>query len=166
MLRFALVGLACAGLGFVVPSVAFAGGSAPKVEKKKADPAVEHYNRGCKELFAGRYEAAIPHFRKALKEKEAFPEAHNNLAFCLRRQGEESFQEALQHYDRAVALAPDLAEPRMYRGVLYVQLGRADDAAAELAVLKKLRSNLAAELQWVIDNKKEKTPDRFFGVFK
>ena len=66
----------------------------------------------------------------------------------------------------AISLNGELAEPYMYRGVLYVQMGNVDMAKKDHAALKKLESPLAAELEWVIVKGKEKEPDQLFGVVK
>ena len=141
----------------------FAGGS-PEKEEEPADPSIKHYNRGTRLLFSGRYGSAIKPLRKALAANARFAEAHNNLAFCLRKQGEDYYAEALKHYHKAVSLKAKLPEPYMYRGVLHVQMGNTDLANKDLATLKKLDEDLAEELEWVIENGKEKEPDQFFGV--
>ena len=102
--------------------------------------------------------------RRALRQQEEFAEAHNNLAFVLRKQGEDHFAEALQHYNRAIELNAELAEAYMYRGVLYVHMGDAAAAEADREILEALNSSLAAELRWVIDHGHEKEPEHFFGV--
>lgn len=52
----------------------------------------------------------------------------------------------------------------MYRGVLCVQMGRLDNARRDHATLTTLNPELAAELEYVIANGREKEPERFFGV--
>lgn len=124
----------------------------------------EAYNTGTKLLKKLEFAAAEKNLREALQIKEAFPEAHNNLAFALRKQGEEKFPTALQHYNRAIELNPKLSEAYMYRGVLYIQMGKPDLAKADHTTLSGLSTELATELEWVIENGKEKEPAQFFGV--
>ena len=50
----------------------------------------------------------------------------------------------------------------MYRGVLYIQMGRKMDAQADLAALQKLNPQLAKDLAEVIETGKEE--DRFYGL--
>ena len=50
----------------------------------------------------------------------------------------------------------------MYRGVLYIEMGRQSDAEADLAALQKLSPRLAKELVEVIKTGKEE--DRFYGL--
>ena len=59
-----------------------------------------------------------------------------------------------------------LAEAYMYRGVLHTAMGNTRDAQKDLQRLTRLNADLAKELQWVIDNGKEKEPAQFFGVAK
>jgi tetratricopeptide (TPR) repeat protein len=127
---------------------------------------VTAFNEGTKALFALRYAEAERQLRAAVRHRETFAEAHNNLAFVLRKQGADRFGEALQHYDRAIELNPGLAEAYMYRGVLYVQMADPEKAAADLETLRSLNANLAAELEWVIANGREKEPEQFFGVVR
>ncbi|MGB5985447.1 MAG: tetratricopeptide repeat protein, partial [Desulfobacterales bacterium] len=89
---------------------------------------------------------------------------HNNLAYVLRKQGPDFFEEALKHYTRAIELKPDLAQPYMYRGVLFVQMGNKEAALQDHEKLLTLDEKLAQELQYVIENGMEKEPEQFFGV--
>ncbi len=122
------------------------------------------YNDGVDLMRAKEFESAERQFRKALAMKERFAEAHNNLAFTLRKQGPEHFDEALMHYNRAIKLNPDLPEPYMYRGVLYVQMDNKTLALKDHQKLLDMGSPLAAELEYVVVNGKEKEPEQFFGV--
>ncbi len=74
------------------------------------------------------------------------------------------YAEALKHYNRAIELKPRLAEPYMYRGVLHVQMGNQQLALKDHQKLVALGSELAAELEYVITNGREKEPEKFFGV--
>jgi Tfp pilus assembly protein PilF len=125
---------------------------------------VMQYNRGVELMMDKEFEDAEKYFRKALDQRESFAEAHNNLAYVLRKQGSKHFDEALAHYNRAVELKPGIAEPYMYRGVLYVQMGDKQSARKDLAQLNDMRSVLAKELAYVIEHGKEKVPEQFFGV--
>jgi Flp pilus assembly protein TadD len=132
--------------------------------KPSVAPEVREYNRGVGQMLDKKYAKAEDRFRKALSRKEKFPEAHNNLAYVLRKQGPEYYEEALVHYNRAIELEPELAEPYMYRGVLYVQLENRELAEKDYQSLQQLDQELAVELRYVIDNGKEKEPEQFFGI--
>ena len=124
----------------------------------------EAYNEGTKLLKKLEFVAAEKKLREALAIKEDFPEAPNNPAFVLRKQGAEKFALALQHYNRAIDLNPKLAEAYMYRGALYIQMGKPELAKTDHATLASLSTEMAKELEWVIKNGKEKEPEQFFGV--
>jgi tetratricopeptide (TPR) repeat protein len=125
---------------------------------------VKIYNDGVALMMDKKFVEAEKHFRKALSLNERFAEAHNNLAYTLRKQGPEHYDEALKHYNRAIALNPGLDEPYMYRGVLYVQMGKKSLAMEDHSILAARNSPLADELQFVVENKREKEPEQFFGV--
>lgn len=127
---------------------------------------VKAYNKGVKAMKSGKLEKAQKAFEDALEAKEDFPEAHNNLGYCLRKQGAKNFDEALEHYNRALELKPELAEAYMYRGVLFLQKGEADKAKADLETLQKLSPKLAAELQRVIDSGQEKDAKEYYGLIE
>ena len=141
-----------------VAATALPGGS-PKTES-------EIYNEGVDLMKDLNFKKAEKKFRKALEDKEDFAEAHNNLAYCLRKQGEENYAEAMKHYNRAIELKPDAPEPYMYRGVLFVQMGNKEKALKDHQKLLDLGADkLAAELEYVVTNEQEKEPEQFFGVF-
>ncbi|GAB7219185.1 hypothetical protein VcTj87_10060 [Vibrio comitans] len=111
-----------------------------------------------------KFSKAEKKFRSAIKKDTSLAEAHNNLAYTLRKQGSKNYKSALTHYNKAINLNPKLPEPYMYRGVLYVQMGDKQRALADHQTLVDMRSPLAAELEYVVKNGREKTPDQFFGV--
>lgn len=151
--------LICIGLS--VP--AFGAGSP---SKPSVTPEVEDYNQGVKLMLDKEFDKAEAQFRKALSRKDKFAEAHNNLAYVLRKQGPERYDEALAHYNRAIELKSKLPEPYMYRGVLYVQMNNKNMAQKDYQTLQQMNSDLADELRYVIDNGREKEPEQFFGVSK
>lgn len=125
---------------------------------------IKYYNKGVELMLNKKFSSAEKRFRKALASRERFAEAHNNLAYVLRKQGPDHFEESLRHYNRAIELNPSLAQPYMYRGVLYVQMGKMSLAQKDHVKLKDLDESLAVELQYVIENGEEKEPEQFFGV--
>ena len=147
---------------FFSVSLAMAAGS-PSV-KPSVSKHVKYFNAGVTLMMDKQFRRAEDQFRKALARNERFAEAHNNLAYTLRKQGPEHYAEALRHYNRAIELKPDLAEPYMYRGVLHTQMGNRKLALDDHNKLVALNSPLAAELQFVVENGREKEPEQFFGV--
>jgi tetratricopeptide (TPR) repeat protein len=149
----------------LLPSLAALGaGSQKKVASKGGDPSIVPYNQGIDLMLAKQYAAAEQKFEQAIKVRPQFAEAHNNLAYTLRKQGPAHYQEALEQYDTAIRLNPNLPEAYMYRGVLYAQTNRKADAQADWKKLQKLNPNLAKELEEVIATGKEE--DRVYGLAK
>ena len=146
---------------FIVPNVMAAGSasSTPAVSKD-----IKIYNKGVKLMLDKKFVKAEKRFREALEINERFAEAHNNLAYTLMKQGAGHFDEALMHYNRAIELNPNLPEPYMYRGVLYVQMGNKSLALKDHEKLLAMDSPLAEELEYVVINGNEKEPEQFFGV--
>jgi tetratricopeptide (TPR) repeat protein len=141
---------------------ALGAGSAKQPVGKGSDPSITVYNQGVELMLAKKFPQAEAKFEQAVKENPRFAEAHNNLGYTLRKQGAGNYQKSLEHYNTAIELKPKLAEAYMYRGVLYVEMGRKSDAEADLATLQKLSPRLAKELSEVIETGKEE--DRFYGV--
>lgn len=127
------------------------------------DP-IRLYNQGVELLKQKQFAEAQQVLERVLQIDDDFPQAHNNLAYTLRKQGEEQFDRALSHYTQAIELDPTLPEPYMYRGVLHVQMGNLELAEADLEQLKELESPLVEELTYVIEQGQEKEPEQFFGV--
>ena len=146
---------------FIVPN-AMAAGSASSTPAVSKD--VKIYNKGVKLMLDKKFAKAEKQFREALDINERFAEAHNNLAYTLRKQGADNFDEALMHYNRAIELNPNLAEPYMSRGVLYIQMGNKSLALQDHEKLLAMGSPLAEELEYVVVNGREKEPEQFFGV--
>ena len=139
-----------------------AAGSAKKSMSASKD--VKFYNKGVNLMLDKKFVKAEKWFRSALDRNEKFPEAHNNLAYTLRKQGAGHFAEALVHYNRAIELNPKLPEPYMYRGVLHMQMGNKSLALKDHEKLIEIKSPLANELEYVVLNGREKEPEQFFGV--
>jgi Flp pilus assembly protein TadD len=134
-----------------------------KAAKMGSDKINDAY-RGVKLMLAKKFAKAEKQFRRSLRINERFAEAHNNLAYTLRKQGERHYEEALAHYNRAIELKPGLPEPYMYRGVLHIQMGNRDLALKDHKTLLSLIPSLAEELETVITEGREKEPEQFFGV--
>lgn len=140
-------------VALVAVSAAHAAGSKPKEEPKNTAESV--FNGGVDQMKAGRYEAAAKVFAKVVKMKGDFAEAHNNLAYCLRKQGDDNYDEALKHYNKAIELDPKLAQAYHYRGVLHTLAGNKKAAKQDHKTLMDLDRELADELLTVIASGEE-----------
>jgi tetratricopeptide (TPR) repeat protein len=128
--------------------------------------AVIAYNAGVALLLDKKYGEAQRKFEDALAADEQLAEAHNNLAFSLRMQSPANRGLALQHYDRALQLKPDLAQAYMYRGVLFTQMGDLDRARADHARLLTLDRALATKLERVIAGEGRDEKDGVAGQYE
>jgi len=135
-----------------VPAVFAAGSTSITTPQAPAKTQVgtNPFTEGVALMKARKYAAAQVKFEAALKENPNLAEAHNNLAYCLRKQSPENFASSLEHYNEALRLNPKLAQAYEYRGVLFVELGRKADAEKDLETLKQLSPKLAADLSRAI----------------
>jgi tetratricopeptide (TPR) repeat protein len=142
----------------IATSAAFGAGSAAgsgALKREQGAQPVQVYNQGIQLMHSKKFAEAQVKFQQALSENPNFAEAHNNLAYSLRKQGPQNYAKALEHYNKAIQLKPALAEAYEYRGVLFLKLGRKVDAEKDLATLKTLNPKLATELEHVIQTGNE-----------
>lgn len=134
-----------------------------------APDVIEAYNRGVDALDNKDFAAARRYFEAALELNEKFPEAHNNLAFALRMISLENAESSLDHYARALELAPGFPQALYYRGILYVQLERPAEAENDRAALAAVDSdeakNYAEELAKVIRKGKPKSSQDALSIY-
>ena len=147
---------------FLISTTAPVEAAGSKKKKSEPGPAYQQYNEGVSLMEAGDFSAARARFEAALEEKDDFAEAHNNLAYSLRKHGKEHYAAARKHYDRAIELDPKLAQAYMYRGVLNVMEGDEAAAKADHAELLQLDTDLAAQLLAVIASGEE--PEDLSGL--
>jgi tetratricopeptide (TPR) repeat protein len=84
-----------------------------------------------------------------------FAEAHIYLGYSLEVQGSQNYLKALEHYNRAIQLKPNVPEAYEYRGVLLVKMDRKSVAKKDLVTLKTLNPELAVELERAMKSGKE-----------
>lgn len=164
-LSLLIVTLASAAPSTPPPSSSGGSGGGDKPAKRDAIE-VSFYNDGTLLLFKKEWPAAQQQFAAALAINEKMAEAHNNLAYVLRKQGPANHAKSLEHYNRAIELKPKLAEAYMYRGALHALSGRADLAKADYDRLVKMKSKLAPHLKKVMETGQEEEPEQFYGVLK
>ena len=142
----------------LLAATAFGAGSKPKKEKEKT-PVAAAFEMGAEQMKSGDFEAAVASFKKAVALDEGYAEAHNNLAYSLRKAGEAHHDDALKHYNKAIELKPELAQAYHYRGILHVLAGDEAAAKADHDSLLKLDRELADELMKVIASGEEPEGD-------
>ncbi len=128
-----------------IPGAAFSAGD-PEPEQK-ATPS--YYDRGRAEANSGNWSQAVALFQKAVEQDSKNHKALNMLGFSLRRSGK--YQEAIQAYNRALAIKPDYAQALEYRGKAHLGAGDKRAALADYQKLVRLGSPLAADLKEAID---------------
>jgi tetratricopeptide (TPR) repeat protein len=149
------------------PPPSGSGGSGGDSRPGRNDPPeLSFFNDGTQMLFKKQWAAAQTQLEATIAINEKMAEAHNNLAYVLRKQGEANYARSLEHYNRAIELKPKMAEAYMYRGALYVLTGKAALAQADYDTLVRMKSKLAPALKKIMDTGKEEEPEQFYGVIK
>jgi len=95
-----------------------------------------HYNLGVALADAGRDDEALAAYLASIRIRDDDPGPHRNAGLLLARTGRSA--EALPHLEKAVRYEPVPAEALVGLGVVYNEVGRADDAE------RALRAALAA----------------------
>jgi len=117
--------------------------------------AVRLYDQGVRAMNSKKFAEAQARFTQALTENPRFAEAHNYLGYSLQMEGTQNYPMALEHYNRAIQLKPNLAHAYEYRGALLLKMHRKSAAEKDLATLKTLNPGLAVELERVMKKGKE-----------
>jgi tetratricopeptide (TPR) repeat protein len=123
---------------YVLATGATFGAGSAALKTDRGDRSAQAYNQGIQLMHAKKFAEAQVKFEQALAENANFAEAHNNLGYSLRKQGPQNYSKALEHYNRAIQLKPNLAEAYEYRGVLFLKMGRIADSEKDVATLKTL----------------------------
>ena len=109
------------------------GGGGVDTPVKAVDP---DYAAGVKAIDAGQYSAAIPLLQKAIAREAANPDAHNWLAYAVRKNGDPAG--SIPIYEKALALDPKHRGAHEYIGEAYLALDNLPKAKEHLARLGKL----------------------------
>jgi tetratricopeptide (TPR) repeat protein len=124
-------------------------------QQKKGTDAATPFNQGIAFMKVKNYAAAVPKFEAALKAVPNLPQAHLLAAFCLRKLGPANYSASLQHLNAALKLNPKMGEAYESRGVLYVKMGKKEDAQKDLATLKQLNPKLTPGLETALKTGKD-----------
>jgi tetratricopeptide (TPR) repeat protein len=124
-------------------------------QQKKGPDAATPFNQGIAFMKVKNYGAAVPKFEAALKANPNLPQAHLLAAFCLRKLGPSNYSASLQHLNAALKLNPKMGEAYESRGVLYVKMGKREDAQKDLATLKQINPKMTPGLEVAIKTGKD-----------
>jgi tetratricopeptide (TPR) repeat protein len=105
-----------------------------------------------------QFERALREFAKATRRDKKFHQAYNQVGFTQRLLG--NYDEALEAYDKALAIEPDFPHAVEYRGEAYMKLGRLEDAKAAYMELfadeRKLADLLMKKMKaWLVIQQKK-----------
>jgi len=95
-----------------------------------------HYNLGRLLHEDGKYEEAAEHYRRAIKLKPDYRDAHNNLGIVLCELGQ--YEESEPAYRRALEIE-DYVSPHNNLADLYIRQGRLEEAEAEVLIALELK---------------------------
>ena len=97
--------------------------------RKNPESFLAHNNLGILLSGEGELEAAVGHFRQAVRIKPGDAGAHNNLGFALQSQGR--IDEAINHYHEALEIKPDYAIAHYHLGLALQSQGKPSEAIDE-----------------------------------
>ncbi len=115
-----------------------------KLEKKRAESSDQAAQEKLGKKIGKSYRSAAASFERAIRSNPMMFEAHSDLGYCLRKQGD--FEAALAAYDRALEIQPKYAEAIEYRAEAYLGLNRLDEAKQAYMTLFKGQSDQASAL--------------------
>ena len=125
-----------------------------KLEKKLAESTDAAAQEKLGKKISKAYRNAAGSFQRAVHKNPMMHEAHSDLGYCLRKQGD--FEASLVAYDRALEIQPKYAEAIEYRAEAYLGLNRLDDAKQAYMTLFTGQSDQAPALlgamqRWVAE---------------
>lgn len=97
---------------------------------------LDQYDDAEKLVKAKDYDSAIEALKVVLREFPAHANAWNLLGFSTRMKGD--FDKASEYYDNALLITPGHTGALNYKGQMFVQTGRLDEARAMLQKLESL----------------------------
>lgn len=102
---------------------------------RERHPAREAVARGISAWERDDFESALATFKEILEE-HPFADVHNKAGLCLAMMGR--LDEALEHFQAAVALNASYAEAHLNRGIVLSELGRHEEAHEALVRAERL----------------------------
>jgi tetratricopeptide (TPR) repeat protein len=142
LLTFALalaVGVALPnGAGFAANSgggSSSSGGGSATTTTTTSDSVTALYSQASAKVDARDYRGAMPILDKIIARDPRNPDALNLMGFCDRKLG--NTDEALEYYNKALAIRPNHVGANEYLGELYLELKNLPKAEERLKVLAK-----------------------------
>ena len=120
--------------------------NASKYDKESAS---DLYKKATKQLKDEDYKSALKTLKKYTKSKKKDADGWTLLAFTNRKL--KNYNEAESLYTKALNLDPDNKIAIEYQGELFVELGRLEEANANLAKLRELCPNSCEELEMLME---------------
>ena len=120
--------------------------NASKYDKESAS---DLYKKATKHLKEEDYKNALKALKKYTKSKKKDADGWTLLAFTNRKL--KNYSEAESLYTKALNLDPDNKIAIEYQGELFVELGRIEEANANLAKLRELCPNSCEELEMLME---------------
>ena len=120
--------------------------NASKYDKESAS---DLYKKATKQLKEEDYKSALKTLKKYTKSKKKDADGWTLLAFTNRKL--KNYSEAESLYTKALNLDPENTIAIEYQGELFVELGRIEEANANLAKLRELCPNSCEELEMLME---------------
>jgi Flp pilus assembly protein TadD len=111
--------------------------------------ALAHYNLASVYGKLGRHDEAMAEYKKALELNPDIVEVHFGLGIAYANS--KLYSQAEEEFKRTLKLNPEYAQAHFSLALLYFDTGRKELALQHLEALKKLNSNLAAQLAPLIN---------------
>lgn len=105
-------------------AIADIGGDDPPTRLERARDAIDNE----------RYDRAVKHLKKHLKQNPDDADGLNYMGYSLRKLGE--FEDSENYYQKALEIEPNHLGANEYLGELYLQTGRLEQAQERLAILQ------------------------------
>jgi len=144
-----MVKLLLAVLALAVLAVAASAADVTEVPLGVSTEAVKAFKRGLEFHKAKQWPEAIKEYERSLALGGRFPEAFNNLAYCLRKTGR--IERAIELYKVALQLRPTFAQAHDYLARAYLAKGDRAAALREYEIVRRLDRKLAHCLRTAID---------------
>ena len=103
--------------------------------EKETKPENPNIVAGRKAIDAKDYKTAVGFLTNAVQEEPDNADAHSMLGYSYRKSG--TFDQSMEHYQRALKIDADHRSAHEYLGELYLDMNQLDNAEKQLAALKK-----------------------------